>query len=191
MKIGLFSGSFDPVHTGHAMMANYASQCAGVDEVWMMPSRLNPFKAGSTPAPDGDRLEMCRLAAAPCPRVRVSDFELSLPSPSYTYRTLCELRKHYPRHQFVLIIGSDNWPSFGKWKNPQQIIDEFGLIIYPRPGFDIDKETLPENVTLLDQAPMVLMSSTFVRQSLREGMDMHYFLPTDVLRYIKERELYG
>ena len=110
MRIGIYSGSFDPIHTNHAMVANYCAQWGGVDEVWLMVSRLNPLKEGSHPIEDLHRLHMVKLVAEMCRNVKASDFELGLPQPSYTYVTLCRLREQYPEHEFVLIVGSDNWP---------------------------------------------------------------------------------
>lgn len=189
MKIGIFSGSFDPVHCGHAMAANYLAQYCGLDRVWMMPSPLNPLKTASPPADASRRLDMCRIVAAKCAGVHVSDFEFSLPSPSYTYRTLSALRETYPQHDFVLVIGSDNWLSFKKWRNPEEIISEFGLIIYPRPGYDVEGP-LPENVILLKEAPVALISSTFIRQAVASGRNLNYFVDSDVADYIRMNSLY-
>ncbi len=190
MRVGIFSGSFDPIHTGHAMIANYASQWLDLDEVWIIVSPLNPLKEGSRPAPDSDRLAMASIVAAECPRVRASDFEFSLPVPSYTYRTLSCLRERYPEHTFSLIIGSDNWQRFQQWRDSDKIIDEFHLYIYPRPGYDVDPVALPLSVTLMEDAPQALISSSFVRESVKEGKNLNYFLPTEVFEYILENNLY-
>ncbi|MDE6006782.1 MAG: nicotinate-nucleotide adenylyltransferase [Muribaculaceae bacterium] len=189
MKIALFSGSFDPIHTGHAMVANYISQYCGIDQVWLMPSPLNPLKAGTKPADEEDRLEMCRIIAGKCTGVEVSDFEFSLPRPSFTYRTLSLLKDKFPEHSFFPVIGSDNWLLFDKWKNHAEIIKEFEILIYPRPGFDIQSE-LPSTVRLLKDAPQVLLSSTFIRKGLREGKNMNFFLDPEVMAYIKNHSLY-
>ena len=109
MKIGIFSGSFDPIHIGHAMMVSYLSQFCDLAALWLMPSPINPLKVDSTRTPAEHRLAMCRIVADKCPSVVVSDFEFSLPRPSYTYQTLRELKRSYPEHEFYLIIGSDNW----------------------------------------------------------------------------------
>lgn len=189
MNIGLFSGSFDPIHCGHAMAVNYLVQYGGLDSVWLLPSPLNPLKTEVPPADFRHRFEMCRIVAAKCVGVEVSDFEESLPLPSYTYDTLCRLKMHFPQHKFRLVIGSDNWLLFDKWKNSEKIISEFGLIIYPRPGYSVDGK-LPENVTLLKNAPVALLSSTFIREALKAHKNMNFFLDNDVTEYIQQNKLY-
>lgn len=190
MRIGIYSGSFDPIHTGHAMVANYVAQWGGVDEVWLMVSRLNPLKEGHNPVADHHRLSMASLVSEGCRHVNVSDFELSLPLPSYTYVTLCKLREKYPQHEFVLIIGSDNWHSLDKWRDPDKIISEFGLIVYPRPGYDMP-DVLPDGVIPIgDEAPVAFISSTFVRNAVAEGGNVNYFVPCGVAEYIRVNNLY-
>lgn len=189
MRIGIYSGSFDPIHTGHAMVANYCSQWGGVDEVWLMVSRLNPLKEGTHPTSGEHRLHMATLVAEKCRGVRASGFELSLPLPSYTYVTLCRLREEYPQHEFVLIIGSDNWINIGRWRNAEKIIREFGLLIYPRPGFEIPAD-LPQGVQVLGEGPTAHISSTFVRDAVRNGADIHFFVPGVVAEYIMSHRLY-
>ncbi len=189
MKIGIFSGSFDPIHTGHAMVANYVSQNGDLDEVWLMVSRLNPLKCGSIPAPDSDRLKMASIVAQGCDNVKVSDFELGLPLPSYTYSTLCSLRSLYPEDDFYLIIGSDNWVEFKRWKNWENIISEFKIIIYPRSGFPLSGD-LPANVSVLQGCPQALISSTFIREGIKQKMNLNFFLPQEVFNYIKKNGLY-
>jgi len=190
MKVGIFSGSFDPIHTGHAMIANYAAQWGGLDEVWLMVSPLNPLKDGSTPAPAADRLAMAYTVAEKCQRVRVSDFELSLPCPSYSYRTLTCLRDTFPDKEFTLIIGSDNWMQFENWRDNDRIVSEFPILIYPRPGYMADIDHLPDNVTVMKDAPQVLMSSSFIRKSVKEGRNLNFFLPPEVFDYITKKSLY-
>lgn len=187
----VFSGSFDPVHIGHAMVASYVSQCGVADEVWLMPSRINPLKTGHPPIADMHRLAMCELVARRCERVNVSDVETLLPEPSFTYRTLTYLREHFPNREFMLLIGSDNWLIFDRWRDSGNITAEFKVVIYPRPGYDIDPLLLPPGVTLLSEAPQVLMSSSFVRRSLSEGKNLSFFLPSEVLNYINKHNLYG
>lgn len=191
MRTAIFSGSFDPVHIGHAMLANHVAQSGEVDELWLMPSRLNPLKRDSPPAAETHRLAMCRIVAENCTGVRASDFELHMPSPSYTYETLCRLRDEFPDREFVLLVGSDNWLCFDRWRNHEKIIREFGILIYPRPGSDIDAMNLPENVMLLRDVPQALISSTFIRSGLAAGKDMNFLVPDGVLDYIKTTGLYG
>lgn len=193
MKIGIFSGSFDPIHIGHAMMANYVAQTCGLDQLWLMVSRRNPLKKDFWPADDLDRLEMVKFVTARNPRLRASAFELPLPEPSYTYRTLTLLRERYPDDEFVLIIGSDNWLKFDLWRDHDRIADEYRMIVYQRPGFEISEDeaaALPANVTLLRDAPLAEISSTFIRDGIRKGMNLSFFLPDEVLDYIKRKKLY-
>lgn len=189
MKIGIFGGSFDPIHAGHAIMANYALQWGDLDEVWIMVSPRNPLKS-NIEASDTDRLAMARLTFENSNGICVSDFEFSLPIPSYTYHSLKKLKEKYPEHRFRLIIGSDNWTIFDHWCNSKEIIEEFGLLIYPRPGFEVDKDNLPENVGFLEEAPQVVMSSTFVRDALKNDKNLNFFIPEEVWRYIETKNLY-
>ena len=145
MKVGIFGGSFDPIHNGHISLAQYVLDHTDLDEVWLMVSPLNPLKPQGYVASDRERLEMARLAVAGHPGIKVSDFEFTLPIPSYTYNTLAKLKEAYPDCDFRLIIGGDNWADFDRWRNPQEILDEFGLIVYPRPGEEI---RTPDHLTL-------------------------------------------
>ena len=204
MKVGIFGGSFDPIHTGHVRLAEYVLAHTDLDEVWLMVSPLNPLKPQGYVATDGQRLEMARLAVADIPGVRVSDFEFNLPIPSYTYDTLSRLKEAYPGIDFRLIVGGDNWASFDKWKNPQEILDEFGLIVYPRPGEAIktpENSQLivdPSSLTILEGAPEMPVSSTGIRHLLqsRSKHDAQCpspsaYLPVAVLDYIQSHGLYS
>lgn len=190
MRIGVYSGSFDPIHTGHAMVANYVAQWGGVDEVWLLVSRQNPLKDDHSPLSDEHRLAMVRLVAEECDGVVASDFEFHLPVPSYTYVTLTKLREHYPQHKFTLIVGSDNWVNFGRWRDAHKIIKEFGLLIYPRPGYDVP-ETPPEGVEVIGNGPTSFISSTFIREALKDGANVNFFVPLNVSKYIREHNLYA
>lgn len=194
MEIGIYGGSFDPVHTGHLRLAEYTLRHAMLDEIWLLVSPLNPLKPQGYAASDKDRLEMARLATADMDKIKASDFEFHLPRPSYSYNTLCRLREEYPGHQFKLIIGGDNWASFGKWKNPDEIIGEFGVIVYPRPGEKIPVP--PGNVHILKGAPLMEVSSTEIRKAIRERgyTDISFLersLDPKVLDYISTHQLYG
>lgn len=172
------------------MVANYCAQWGGVDEVWLMVSRLNPLKEGSHPIEDLHRLHMVKLVAEMCRNVKASDFELGLPQPSYTYVTLCRLREQYPEHEFVLIVGSDNWANFGRWRDAHKIIRDFGLLIYPRPGYEIPEEP-PAGVEVLPNGPTSRVSSTFIREAVALDRNINFFVPTVVAEYIKEHNLYS
>ena len=190
MKIGILGGSFNPVHIGHLMLASFVKQFGGFDEVWLMLSPLNPLKVGSADLiPDVMRLKMLDIAIGNFPGIKVNDIELSMPRPSYTINTLRYLSKRYPRHQFKLIIGADNWKVFDQWKDSDIILDKWGVLIYPRPGYPIG-QVFVDGAEVI-KAPIADISSTFLRKALARGKDMTYFLPAGVYDYIKENKLYG
>lgn len=191
IRTALFGGSFDPIHVGHAMVTNFVAQCGLADEVWLMPGRVNPLKSEKPPVGEMHRVEMCRLVAGDCADTSVCDIELSMPAPSYTSRTLKRLAGLFPEREFMLLIGSDNWLCFEHWRDHEWIGSNFRIIVYPRPGYDIDGSSLPGNVNLLKDAPQALISSTFVRDGLACGRNMNFFLPSKVLNYIKKHRLYG
>lgn len=190
MKIGILGGSFNPVHIGHVMIASYMRQFEGFDEVWLMLSPLNPLKATSTELiPDVSRLNMLEVALKDADGVKVSDIELSMPRPSYTINTLRYLSKRYPRHTFRLIIGADNWKIFSQWKDSEKIIDDYGVTVYPRPGYPLPP-IYDSNVDVVTAAPTAEISSTWLRNALARGKDMRFFLPPGVAEYISEHKLY-
>ena len=178
-KIGIYSGSFNPVHIGHLALANYLCEFEGVDEVWFLVTPHNPLKEQGELMDDELRLRLVQLAVEGYPRFRASDFEFHLPRPSYSIHTLEALRRSYPETEFTLIIGSDNWLCFDRWFEAKRIVSEFGLLIYPRPGFEVDETMLPPHVRMV-HAPCIEVSSTFVRQALRQGKDVRFFLPAKV-----------
>ena len=167
--IGILGGSFNPVHIGHVMLADYIAQCAEadpIDEVWLMLSPLNPLKVSPGElVPENDR-------------------------PSYTIDSLQALARAYPSCRFSLIIGSDNWAIFDRWRNSREIIERFSPVIYPRPGYGVDAATLPEGVSLIPDAPVTDISSTMLRRAIAAGKDMTCFLPAGVADYIRLNNLY-
>lgn len=192
MNIVVYPGSFNPIHTGHAMLASYLAQyVAGVDEVWLSVTPENPLKPLAGGATDSNRLEMARMVAESLPRVKVTDIEFELPRPSYTYATLCALADKYPMHRFSLLVGSDNWLIFEKWREYNRILTEFGVKIYKRPGYEVAEGNLPAGAEMLKGTPQIELSSTFIREGLGRGMVMNFFLPTVVDSYIKSLHLYG
>lgn len=188
MKIGIFSGSFNPIHIGHAMLANYISQFADLDEVWLSVSPQNPLKESRAEDYDRHRVRMAEIVADSMPKVQLTTIEFGLPLPSYSINTLRALQTQYPEHEFCLIIGSDNWLCFDCWKDYKSILDEFGVLVYPRPGYEI-KEMTHINAKLID-APTIEISSTFIRQSIARGYNMNFFLPERVYQYIEAHNLY-
>lgn len=189
MKIGLYGGSFDPIHTGHAMVANFVAQCNLVDEVWIMVSRRNPLKTNSTVASDLQRLEMASLVASSCRDVKVTDIEMEMPTPSYTIDTLKKLESKFPEHKFSIIIGSDSLERFDDWKNSDQILKDFGVIVYPRPGYELP-EIEPAGMIFLNGAPEFGISSSLIREYVASGWNINYFVPISVSQYIKQHKLY-
>lgn len=165
---GVFGGSFDPIHKGHTSLARHVIESGLCDEVWLMVSPLNPLKAERPPVGFADRLAMARLATESIEGVTASDFEAGLPLPSYTYRTLTAMSEKWPDRRFRLIIGADNWTAFSRWRNPEEIVRDYHPIVYPRPGVEISPETLPAEVSYLEDAPLTDISSTELRRELAD-----------------------
>lgn len=186
--IGLLGGSFNPVHCGHLMLASYLTQWGYVDRVWLTLSPRNPLKDASGLLPDTRRLAMLSIATKGLDRIETCDIELSMPQPSYTIATLDLLARRYPAKRFKLIIGSDNWRIFDQWKDSQRILDEYGVIVYPRPGYPIDDTHVDGMETL--SPIMADISSTQVRDAIARGRDMTCFLPPGVYKYIVDNKLY-
>jgi nicotinate-nucleotide adenylyltransferase len=183
MKTGIFGGSFNPIHIGHLALANYLCEYEGLDEIWFMVSPQNPLKAEAELWPDELRLKLVTLATEDYHRFHASDFEFHLPRPSYSVHTLERLRETYPNREFYLIIGSDNWSSFDRWYQPERILQENPIMLYPRPGFPVDESTLPATVRLV-HAPVFDISSTFIRQAIKEQKDVRYFVHPKVWAYL-------
>lgn len=176
-RIGIFGGSFNPIHVGHLAVAQKVIDQGLVDEVWLMVSPQNPLKqTASDLAPEQDRLVLTRAAVEDFPHIVAADFEMQLPRPSYTWRTMEALRQHYPEHAFSLIIGADNWVNFSRWAHHDDLLAEYPLLVYPREGYPISPETLPTTVQLID-APLFPFSSTNIRARLSTGEDVEEMLP--------------
>ena len=192
MRTAVFSGSFNPIHIGHLMLANYIVEYEDFDEFWFVPSPQNPLKEQSELLSDELRLEMLRLAVDEYSGFHACDIEFSLPKPSYTIHTLNSLKNKYPERKFTLIIGADNWIIFDKWRAYQTILDNYEIRIYPRPGYDLTASKLPlsPGVKALS-SPIFDISSTEIRKALSEGKDMKAFLPHPVYDFIKRNKLYS
>lgn len=188
LKVGLFFGSFNPIHIGHMAIANYMAEYAGLQQVWFVVSPQNPFKKKEDLLNDFDRLELVRLAIGDDPRFRVSDAEFRMPKPSYTIDTLTHLSGKYPTHHFSLIMGSDNLTKFTQWKNYQEILNHYPILVYPRPGSPESPFTHETILTI--EAPLMEISSTFLRNAIREGHNMRCFFPEKVWEYIDKMNFY-
>ena len=188
-KIGLFFGSFNPIHIGHLIIANYFAEYTDLDEVWFVISPQNPFKEKKTLLDDHHRLALVRIAIEDDRRFWASDMEFKMPQPSYTIDTLTYLEEKYPDKSFVLLAGSDQLPNFHKWKNPDRILELYEMYVYARPGYKGSKYDNHGKVKIF-RTPLMEISSTFIRQSIREKKDMRYMLPLKVYEYIREMHFY-
>ena len=197
MRIGIFGGSFNPLHLGHTALAAYICEQGLVDEVWLMVSPQNPLKQDLTLLDEEERLAMARLAVAPYPMLRACDFEFTLPRPSYTYHTLQALRTAYPDHEFSLIIGEDNWNNFHRWYRGDDIVRETPIIVYPRSSENSEhsestKElsTFNFQLSILEDPPLLPYSSTEIRHRIATGQDASHMLHPDIAKYITEKHHY-
>ncbi|QNL51313.1 nicotinate-nucleotide adenylyltransferase [Olivibacter sp. SDN3] len=188
-KIGLFFGSFNPIHTGHLIIANYMANHTDLSEVWLIVSPHNPLKKKDSLLNMYDRLEMVNLALEEAENIRPNDIEFRLPQPSYTIDTLIHLQDKYPSKEFVLIMGSDNLLTLKKWKNYEIILRDFSIYVYPRPLYDALEWADHPSVTLT-RTPLMEISSTFIRQAIKARKNVRYFLPNKVLDFIDKKGLY-
>jgi len=188
-KIGLFFGSFNPVHVGHLIIANYMVGHTYLDEVWFVVSPQNPFKDKKNLADKYDRLEMVRLAIKDAENLKVSDIEFSLPRPSYTVDTLAHLREQYPDRDFSLIMGADNLAGLHKWKNADIILRNHHILVYPRPGF-ANSELEGHPAVTMTQTPLMELASTFIRQAVKERKSIQFYVPDKVVDFIEKKSLY-
>ena len=189
-EIAIFSGSFNPIHAGHLMLASYMCEFTSLEEVWLVVSPHNPLKETGELLDDHLRLEMVKAAVAPYRKLKVSDVEFHLPRPSYTIDTLDYLTVQHPGTRFSLIIGGDNWNQLPLWKEYERLLASYPILIYPRPGEAVViPEALRESVQLVD-APLLESSSTFIRRSIREGKEMRAFLPAEAYELIVKNGWY-
>lgn len=176
MRIGIFGGSFNPIHNGHIHLAKGIMQSGLIDELWFMVSPHNPLKQQADLMPDAQRYQTVSDAVRNIPHVKASDFEFHLAKPSYTYITLRKLCQAYPNDEFIIIIGADNWACFDKWKEYKEILSKYNIIIYPRDGYEINENTLPPSVTYLN-LPLYNISSTQIRDMIKRGEDVSKYIP--------------
>ena len=178
MKVGIFGGSFNPIHTGHITLAKSLCEQAHLDEVWFMVSPLNPFKKAATDLLADDlRLEMVEKALQGEPKLKASDYEFHLPKPSYTWHTLQAMSKDYPDIEFTLLIGGDNWAAFDKWYHHDDILQNYPIVVYPRQGSDIGE--MPTGVTVVE-TPLINISSTEIRQRIAHGESILGMVPESI-----------
>jgi nicotinate-nucleotide adenylyltransferase len=194
MKIGLYFGTFNPIHIGHLIIANYMVEFSNLDQVWLVVTPHNPFKDKKTLLDNHLRLEMVHLATKNYPKLKPSNVEFHLPQPNYTINTLVHLKEKFPKHQFSIIMGEDNLNSFHKWKNYEAILEHYGVYVYPRietkNDSNEDKKTLQHpNIHLVD-APIVELSATFIRESIKNNKNIAPMLPEEVWKYIDHNLLY-
>ena len=189
MFVGLFFGSFNPIHIGHLAIANYILAYTEMDELWFVVSPHNPFKKSQDMLSENDRLHLVNLAIEDHPAYRACDIEFRMSKPSYTVDTLARLSGMYPQRKFALIMGSDNLDQFHKWKNSEAIIDQYHRYIYPRPETETKLLKHIPNATVVD-APQMDISSSFIRQAIANGKDVPFYLHDKVYRYMKEMQFY-
>jgi nicotinate-nucleotide adenylyltransferase len=189
MKIGLFFGSFNPVHIGHMIIANFMATQTNLEEVWLVVSPHNPLKDKKTLAKDRERFNMVQAAIGENTYLKASEVEFKLPKPSYTIDTLTYLKEKYPKHEFVLIMGSDNIETFHKWKNYEKIIENHSIYVYNRPEFPTTKFKNNPNIQSFN-APLMQISSTYIRDCIKNKKNIQYLVPESVFDYLLHSNLY-
>jgi nicotinate-nucleotide adenylyltransferase len=188
MHIGLYFGSFNPIHIGHLIVANHIVENTEIDKIWFVVSPHNPLKDAHSLLNEYDRLHLVELAIQDNLKFRASNVEFHLPKPSFTIDTLTYLTEKFPLEKFSIIIGSDSFQNIHRWKNYEHLIAENSFIVYKRPGFEIT-ETHGANLTVM-QAPLLDISSTYIRQQIREKKSVRYLLPDAVFKYVEENRYY-
>jgi len=191
MKVGLFFGSFNPIHIGHLVIANHLVEYSDLDQVWFVVTPHNPFKNKNTLLDNYQRLEMVYRATKDYSKLKPSDIEFNLPQPNYTINTLVHLQEKYPQHEFALIMGEDNLKSFHKWKNYELILENHHIYVYPRVS-DQKEETRFDGHKKIHviNAPLMELSSTFIRNAIKEGKNVQPMLPQHVWEYLDEMNFY-
>jgi len=189
MHIGLYFGSFNPIHTGHLIVANHVIEHTEVDKIWFVVSPHNPLKDSHSLLNEYDRLHLVNMAIEDNPKFRGSNVEFHLPKPSYTIDTLTYLREKFPLEQFSVIMGADSFQNIHRWKNFEQLVAQYSFIIYNRPGFEVE-DTYGARMTVLD-APLLHISSTYIRRQIKEKKSIKYIVPDAVEKYIDSHRYYA
>ncbi|MEO5650060.1 MAG: nicotinate (nicotinamide) nucleotide adenylyltransferase [Ginsengibacter sp.] len=190
MKIGLYFGSFNPIHTGHLIIANHLTNYTSLNQVWLVVSPQNPLKKSNSLLNENHRKYLIDLAIEGEKKLRSSNIEFKLPRPSYTIDTLTYLSDTYPQHQFSVIMGSDAFSNIKKWKNYEVLLKSYPVYIYERPGFKVKQEMINENIHVLD-APLLQISSTHIREMIRQKKSIRYLVPDIVKEEIEQQQYYG
>ena len=190
MKVGLFFGSFNPIHTGHLILAQAALDMADLNQIWFVVSPGSPDKDYSKLLHEFDRLDLVREAIRDNPDFRASDVEFSLPKPSYTYLTLRKLKEKHPAYQFFILMGADNYRNLGRWKNAEEIRQQVEFIVYPRHGAEENPEKADNELVHWIEAPLLEISATQVRSMIRKGQSVRYLIPEDARKLIESKGFY-
>lgn len=191
MRIGLFGGSFNPIHNAHIALARTICEEARLDEVWFMVSPQNPLKQAQDLLGENERYEMVKLALESEAKIlKASNYEFHLERPSYTWKTLRALKLDFPQHEFSLIIGGDNWVRFPRWAHSEEILANHHIYIYPREDSEINEALLPENVHLV-HTPKINITSTMLREMIKNGKDISAYVPKEVAKIIAEKKFYN
>jgi nicotinate-nucleotide adenylyltransferase len=189
-KTGLFFGSFNPIHIGHLVIAEYMVEYTDLRHVWFVVSPQNPLKPAKNLLPENKRIAMVRLAIEYDNRFKASSIEFNLPKPSYTINTLAHIKEKYPKQEFALIMGADNITTLYKWKNYEQLLDNYEIYIYPRKETVVIPDYAKRPSVHFTEAPVMEISSTFIRDAIKNRKDVRHMLPPAVAEYIKEMHLY-
>lgn len=191
MKIGLYFGTFNPIHIGHLIIANHMAENTDLDQVWMVVTPHNPHKQKNSLLADYHRLHMVHLATEDYPKIQPSDIEFKLPQPNYTVNTLAHLQEKFPKHEFSLLMGEDNLNSLHKWKNYEVILQNHDIYVYPRVNSgEIDKQFVNHPKIQRISAPVIELSSTFIRESIKNGKNVVPMLPNKVWEYVEHNNFY-
>jgi nicotinate-nucleotide adenylyltransferase len=190
-QVGLFFGSFNPIHVGHLILANHFAEHTALEEVWLVVTPQNPFKVKQSMLDNRQRLELVYRACEPYPKLKPSDIEFDLPTPNYTIDTLVRLKEKYPSHQFTLLVGQDNLFHFHKWKNHDIILEDYGLLVYPRKSAESIPEALKNHPKIvLVAAPEINISSSSIRTQIKNGQNIRPLMPPESWQYLDEMNFY-
>lgn len=191
MKIGLYFGTFNPIHTGHLIIANHMAEYSDLDQIWLVVTPHNPHKKKSTLLEDHHRLQMVHLATEDYAKLKPSDIEFRLPQPNYTVNTLVHLQEKFPTHEFSLIMGEDNLNTLHKWKNYEVLLQNHDIYVYPRLDNGSPDEAIATHPRIQRVgAPVIELSSTFIRQGIKEGKNVRPLLPQKVWEYVDHNLFY-